>query len=114
MNRCVDLEWQGDPPEFYCPVCGKAIVTLKGPSDERCGHVKFLYVYEAGDFEFITEDYSSLLENYDDESDDDIIEFLINKTESKSLVALNLTTHGIDCGPVSFTVCFGVDFDPQK
>lgn len=114
MSRVVNLEWQGAPPEFYCPVCGKAVTTENGPSDNICGHVKFLYVYEAGEFEFIDGKYESFLKEFDYESDDDLIEFLMKKIKSESAIAFNLTTSGMDCGPVSFTVTYGVDFNPNK
>jgi len=48
MGKSVNLEWQGDPPVFYCPVCGKDIITSEGESDVWCNHIKFLYIYETG------------------------------------------------------------------
>jgi hypothetical protein len=114
MSHIVDLEWQGDPPEFYCPVCGTAIVTENGPNEDRCEHVNFLYVHEAGDFEFIDSKYKSFLKEFDDDLHDDIIEFLMEKANSTSAIALNLTTNGMDSGPVSFTVTFGMDFNPTN
>lgn len=114
MSHVVDLEWQGDLPEFYCPVCGKAVTTENGPSDDICGHVKFLYVDEVGEFEFIDSNYESLLKEFDYESDDDQIEFLMKKVKSESAIAFNLTTSGIACGPVSSSVTYGVDFNPNN
>ena len=118
MGNFVDLEWYGDPPIFYCPVCGTAIITEDGPGDNWCSHFKFLYHYGEGDFMFNDEHYENLLtdEDYEEceEKDIDIVEKLMEKVDSKSAVAMNLTTTGMACGPVSMTVAFGVDFDPKK
>lgn len=117
MGKSVDLEWHGNPPVFFCPVCGKDIVTQEGPAENWCSHVKFLYIPEVGEFTFNDENYKSLLTKKDyieaDEEDEDILEKLLAKIESASLLVLNLTTNGIGCGPVSMTVSYGVDFDPK-
>lgn len=116
MGKVVDLEWYGDPPVFYCPVCGTAAVTEDGPNDEWCSHIKFLYV--EGEFSFNDKGYENLLtdEDFEESEDDDIdiVERLMQKVNSDSALALNLTTTGMACGPVSMTVTFGVEFNPKS
>ena len=118
MGKIVDLEWYGDPPVFYCPVCGKNIVTEEGMADDWCSHVKFLYVYEAGEFTFNDKSYEDILSDKDyeecEEEEIEPVEMLMKKVESTSALALNLTTTGMACGPVSMTVTFGVEFDHKK
>jgi len=114
MGKSVNLEWQGDPPVFYCPVCGKDIITSEGESDVWCNHIKFLYIYETGEFYKMDKTYESLLTENDYNSDEDIVELLMKKVDSKSAIALNFTTNGVACGPMSSTVAFGLDFDPNK
>jgi len=106
--------WDGELAEFYCPVCGVHIITPTGVSKDFCNHVKFLYVPESGEFENIDQEFKALLTEEMYETESDIVGALMEKVKSNSAVAFNLTTCGVGCGPTSFTVSVGIDFNPNK
>ena len=52
LPKLVELEWQGDPPNLYCPVCGAPIYEMdKEP--EICQHILFTYMDLVGEFDYL-------------------------------------------------------------
>lgn len=47
----------------------------------------------------------------DGEFEGDLFEEFVKKVPSKSIVCFEVTTHGMGCGPVSFTIRLGIDMN---
>jgi hypothetical protein len=122
----TSLEWWGDPVGLYCPACGRPIYALDWHGDEdvdfappKCPHVRFSYTEG---FDYVAEDLVTLseeveaeverLEESDDEGAEDIhpAELMLQKIASNSLLAMQITTCGVACGPVSNTIRVVLDF----
>ena len=115
-NKIIDLEFQGDPPNIYCPVCG-TVIHAEG-KEPSCEHVVFSYLCDIGEFIYLApriEDMASKL--IEKAEDDDLdyeaqIEAILEKLSSKSILCFSITTTGMACGPTSSAVYVAADFRP--
>jgi len=109
MSQMLDLQWDGNSPEFYCPACGKAVYQ-DNKTPRRCRHIIFSYIDSVGEVDYVAEG----LERLEDAAADaeDPVGFLLKKLpKSGSTCCISITTHGIACGLVSETIKIAVDLN---
>ena len=101
-------------PVVHCPICGKAThhIGEEGAEVTPCPHLAFIYIGDAGDFEYTSQDFEKSMENIDDEelTFDTFREFLQKAGYGNKLLAMEITYGGMACGPVSATDVFGFDY----
>ena len=105
------------PEELYCPICGKGLVkagegrTYVTP----CKHLAFYYLWGYEAFEYQSDDFKNRVKNIEFEYDEDeyvkFKEYLIKAGYGNNLLVLELTYGGIACGPTSFTIVVGFDYE---
>ncbi len=111
----VQLDLSHD--NFYCPVTGFHM--LSEEHYEASPATLFVYVEDAGEFEWYSQELEELestvnTEEIVDECADGLSEverFLLAIQDKPNLVVFTITTSGIACGPVSSTVHIGIDMD---
>lgn len=122
MNT-LSIDWPcgAEAPSLFCPACGKQTVDWEdGLVEPHCPHLKFLYLTQIDDFEFIKEDVKDLLDEKrraldaskddTDEDQDELSDYELLQSAVSSdptFVIFELTTSGMACGPVSSTACIG-------
>lgn len=119
------LEWWGDPSSLYCPACGRPIYVMDwdddsvDPDPPKCPHVRFLYSEEfdhvADDLVALSREVEAEIERREESDDEDVeeihaAELMLQKIASDSLLAYEITTCGVACGPVSFSTWLVIDF----
>ena len=139
QRALVDIDWDtgAPPPAIKCPITGEVVVYGFDPVTAEVGEedyvepdwesiptVLFHYIPEVGEFDYIRpslqaaidEKRQALLsaanadevESIEDLSDFEILTDYLDDLGEVPLV-IRLTTHGIACGPVSSSVCVGLD-----
>lgn len=117
-----------DPPIVHCPICGQATMdfSTEGGEDDcakctPCEHLAFIFVGEAGEFEYQSEDFKKRLGIVGDEDDEDETEdedfqmMLVRAGYENKLLALEITYGGMSCtGPSWYTDIFGFDYGKMK
>lgn len=132
----VNLEWSGDFPTFYCPVCGHPFWTEEDEPEVPCEHLLFSFIDEEPEISFhkkeLAETFTAWARNDAAErgyawhdSTDDVESYLMEEldmafeervnlvaslVDSSSAVCFTLTTCDFSCGPSSFTAVIAVDF----
>ena len=115
--KSIELEWDGDPAPFCCPVCGQHLIT-ENPDDTNCDHVLFTYI-DNGDAPIyirddIREDFPEITKRIEDGEEDDPLEALLNTLDLNSGLCITLTNNGVSCGPCSTTISVGIQWDMQE
>jgi hypothetical protein len=116
----VDIDWpDGAPaPTLHCPRTGKIVLKADEATDQPASpYVTFVYVDEVGEFDYIRADLRECLDDARDTLDNggdnehmSDVEILLNHTSlGRVPIVYRITTSGIACGPVSFTVYIGFD-----
>jgi hypothetical protein len=114
----IDIEMLtgDDMPELHCPVCGALIQTPEDAVEfPVCPHVVFSYIYENDDFEYLADDlvdYVEGLTEEDREKHGNRMEAVRAIMVSDTCFVITLTTSSFTCGPCSFSVAYGIEFDP--
>ena len=109
----IDFPFGAHAPDFHCPSCGEVILSTEDLLEQPvCPHVKFVYFYASGEFEYADAEIKKALDGFDDDEDGDEDSFthLAKKIKSKTAVVFSITTSGMACGPTSDTVVVGLDF----
>lgn len=109
-----------DHDNFFCPVTGFHM--LSEEHYEPSPATLFVYIEDAGEFEWYSRELEKLestvnTEEIEDECEDglsNIERFLVAIKDKPNLVVFTITTSGIACGPVSSTVHIGIDMDYSK
>jgi len=112
------LEWKGSPPAIYCPACGAAIYADDEEVSDRCAHVLFTYLSDTAEFDYVSPACRSVIEavlgaTADQGPDQDVVNQVLRRLSSTSVLGLTITTQGMACGPVCSTVYLAVDFMPK-
>ena len=134
----IKLEWDGELPTFFCPVCGHTYWSEEPSSEEPCKHILFSFISEAPDITIhkkgIEEKFNSLIRQdavnksyaWNDESDDiqtycneeldfdEKVNILAESVDSESAFCLEMTSNGMACGPVSFGAVIAVDYNVNE
>ncbi len=119
--RKSDPQWvslelpMGADPNVHCPICGGQVL---GPDESGvceinvCPHLVFVHVGMANKFEYQSEEFMQRMSTVDeyDELNDDLREFVRALEYDERLLALEITTSGMACGPVSSTDVFAFDY----
>lgn len=116
----VEINWPSGAlaPTLHCPRTGNVVLKADEATHQPASpYVTFVYVDEVGEFDFIREDLRERLdtarEQLEQRRDDDYISDLDVLLEHTPLgrvpVVYEITTSGMACGPVSFTVHIGFD-----
>ena len=115
--KIVDLEFKGDPPNIYCPVCGEEIYAED--EEPSCEHVIVLsYPCDKNEVLFIAprikEQIASIIEkaNKDNMDYNETIKTVLKELNSTSILCFSITTSGIARAPSSSKVYVAVDFCP--
>lgn len=113
-GQTVKLEWQGVPPDFYCPACGAAVIDQGGHS-EKCPHVQFIYNGSTRTFDYLSDrikDTAAQLQPRSDRKDNDSVIALMDRLDSSSMMCLHLCTYGFACCCIPYSVYVGIEFKP--
>jgi len=116
----VEVNWpSGAPaPTLHCPRTGNIVLKSDEATDQPASpYVTFVYVDEVGEFDFIRDDLRERLdaarEQLNPSDDDDYVsdlEVLLKHTFlGRVPMVYEITTSGMACGPVSFTIHIGFD-----
>ena len=117
----VKIDWPTGAPALTlcCPRTGNVVIKADDAVDQPASpYVTFVYVDEVGEFDFLRDDIRFRLEKARErlessESPDAYISDLDILLEHTDLglvpVVFEITTSGMACGPVSFTVHVGFD-----
>lgn len=114
----VEQPFGCDPPIVHCPICGQAMLVFDDEGFGQvapCNHLAFIYVGEAGEFEYLSDDAEAMLEaveeGVEDEEDDWEIEGLLAKAGfDRRFLVFSITYGGMGCGPMWFADTFGFDY----
>ena len=123
-KQIASIEWRGDIPDIYCPVCGNPIYAIE-KEFEICKHVVFTYPQDVGEFDIISPTAEPIIEKlqkkseeYDGQEDDpffdDPVGTVMKALKSKSILCFWLTTSGVGHGFSSSSLAVAVEFDPKK
>jgi hypothetical protein len=95
---------------MHCPICGQAM--MSNGSITPCQHLAFIYVGEAGEFEYQSEDFGKRLATVDieDLSFDNFHSLLKKAGYGNSLLGIEITQGGMACGPVWYTDVFNFNY----
>lgn len=114
-HTLYELDFYGDPPKLYCPVCGKPAVTSR--IKKWCPHTLFVHCDLGGDFMYVAPHLKRVVAKVERELEDEdgsIFPDLIKKIDSSSILFLSVTSMGVCCcGPVSCTLTAAFDFNPK-
>ena len=116
----VEINWPSGAaaPTLHCPRTGNIVLKADEATDQPASpYVTFVYVDEVGEFDFIRDDLRERLdaarEQLDLSDDDDYVsdlDVLLRHTFLGGVpMVYEITTSGMACGPVSFTVYIGFD-----
>ena len=111
----VNLEFSGDPPSIYCPVCATLILGPDPPP--TCEHVLFSMIHEIGEFNQVAPHLQTHVDSVTEQAEEegldpeDMVAELLQRMDSKSVLSFSVTTSGVACGPASTTVYVAVDFN---
>jgi len=111
----------------HCPICGEAAsATGEGGEITACPHLAFIYVREASEFAFQSDDFQKRIAAVDvddfrkriadaDEDDDEFplepcVELLEETGYDDEFLAIEITYGGMACGPIAFTDVYGFDY----
>ena len=100
---------------IHCLFCGDN----ENPEfSDYCKHVTYIYLVEEGEFEFITEDFKSVIDllraeiDSNEELDNhDMGQKLLELPGSTNSYVVEISSAGMACGPISFTVLYRFDKD---
>ena len=103
--------------DFHCPVCGKAIVGVDSDG-KYCEHTLFIFVDSIGEFVHVDEALQGYVEKWHDDEDfvDElekldmgILDYMQDKVPDTA-ITIEITTHGMACGPCSNTDSICINF----
>ena len=99
----------------FCPVCGKATMELDEEENGKvtgCKHLEFIYVQEVNEFEYKSDQFKDRFNiiDFDEFELDNLKTTLETIGYTNSLLALEVTTNSIACGPSAFTSVFGFNY----
>ena len=97
-------------PTPHCPICGQAVVDDDGVTP--CAHLAFVFVGEAGDFEYQSPSFAQRIEERDlgPVGLDGLDAYLLEAGYGNGLLAIEITHGGMACGPVWYTEVFAFDY----
>lgn len=113
--QTLSMEWPFDAeaPDVHCPACGAQVLKKNDAvTQPACAHVKFVYLAEIDDFDYLDARIESQLEERRNAAPDDDLsngEMLRGLDGPSTCFVYELTTSGMACGPVSSTVRIGFD-----
>jgi len=108
-------------PTFHCPLCGKQVLTPKGP--DACPHLLYFYADAAGCFvhlsprldDIVVPDEPADSDGAVDDDDEWDVTAPLRKAiaarweDPRGLIEFRVTHGGMACGPVWFTDVYGFD-----
>ncbi len=117
-----------DPSIVHCPICGSSTMNAETNEMQSCPHLAFIYICEISEFVYQSDDFKTKSRDwYDKEKEDDseyneeefaqkinLSDFrqtLANMGYDNNLLAIELTSGGMACGPVYFTDVYGFDYE---
>lgn len=112
MCQYVTVQQYWESPKFHCPLCGAEVFTEGGePTDKPCEHLLFSFV--ESDFFNVAAKLEDVIEDEDSYLFPSDVEFQDKCPDHSVLFAFE--SHGIACGPTSFTVVHAIEFpDPNE
>lgn len=116
-KKIIDLEWAGDPPDIYCPVCGLPIYEKMDSNTSKCKHIIFSHLDIIGNFDYIKNGWEKKAEKAIDkaeELDNEPYEILSSEIDSKGFFCLQISTYSVGQGIIGSTVTIGIDFLASK
>ena len=96
----------------HCPICGQSTIDMEAGGTTPCSHLAFIYVGDAGDFEYKSEAFKEKWQSIDieDLGFDNFSQCLQKAGYDDKLLAMEVSCGGMACGPVWFTNVYGFDY----
>lgn len=108
----VELPFGYDPPDVYCPACGKPIFSEQ--ECDGCEHLVFAHMDVDDEFSYVSPKYEAAISKIaEDEEVDDKVEAALKLLNKSSILTLRITFGGMACGPICFTSTAAIDFAPN-
>lgn len=118
----LNFPFGADIPTIHCPVCGAIAQQPDEPVDQPCcEHIEFRFIDELSNFDYLSDGVLPVMKEWgiDDLADygtgvsEEAYERFLKEFEGGTRVVMEVTSSGMGCGPVSFTVRYGFNFLPN-
>lgn len=100
----IDMPWDGEGSAIsLCPSCGAGLF-----EEEGCRHRLFVYSDEGGEFEYVADEISPLIDDLPEDDDDDersLPEIVTSRIERSGVICLHTTADSTGGG---VAVCLDV------
>jgi hypothetical protein len=110
--QIIDLEL--DHNNFFCPVTGQAIIREEEEFRASPATV-FCYLDGFSEFEFMSDEAKAIFDSLEidevEDNSEDIFKRFEEEYSDNNIICFVITTRGIACGPVSFTVRIGIQMN---
>lgn len=108
------------PATVHCPICGTEPIQPSEDDESAqqnpCTHLAFIFIAEFNEFEYMSEDFKkrAMEKDLSKASLKNLKKLLKEIGYDNSMLALEITSGGMSCGPVSDTVVYGFDYGTIK
>lgn len=111
----IEFPFGDEIPIIHCPFCGKATMELSETGEgtvTACPHLLFMFVDLSGEFEYMSSDFKKRLKKADIELDsiEDFKQVLTDCGYGNEVLAIEMSSCGMACGPCGITVTHAFDF----
>ena len=105
---------------MFCPACGDAILEKLHEEETPCSHLLYVTGIEEA-FLYLRADYEKAFNRFQKSSYEDYVmigsgleKFILGEFKSNSHLHIGSSIQGMACGPISYTIYFGFDFNASN
>jgi hypothetical protein len=117
MIETVNITWPfgAIDPRIHCPACGTPVLSPLEDEGPGCHHVIFMIDSESGEFNYITEDFDTILKPFRKEGNEEFGEWeatdaFLEESEMETFYVLNLILAG-ESEDGEDSVCLRIGFE---